>query len=139
MERIRHTDTDAETTASAAASAAAAASAVAAKPKASLPDLEQINSTLRAGTDKQPLEASGDTLNAGSSGFARGFFSMLLLMAVLIGLYVLAPSIKDAVPGLGGVADAYVTQVDMLRVWLADVVQNLLTWLDGMSSEAAGK
>ena len=127
MARIRNPDTAADMTAGAAAVGTR---------KALLPDIEAINSTLRASSEPRALETPQGNLDEGGSGFARGFISMLLLMAVLIGLYVMAPSIKQWVPDLGGVVDAYLAQVDALRIWLANVTQDLLTWLDGMSSEA---
>lgn len=132
MARIRNQDAGVEI----AAGTTAAGVGAAGTRNAALPDIEEINSTLRAGSDAHALETPQGTLKDGGSGFARGFFSMLLLMVVLIGIYVMAPQIKDAVPGLSDAVNAYVGQIDALRVWLSGVSQDLLAWLDGMSSEA---
>ncbi|WP_116598431.1 zinc-ribbon domain-containing protein [Primorskyibacter marinus] len=132
MARIRNQDAGAEI----AAGTTAAGVGAAGTRNAALPDIEEINSTLRAGSDAQALETPQGTLKDSGSGFARGFFAMLLLMVVLIAIYVMAPQIKDAVPGLSDAVNAYVGQIDALRIWFAGVTQDLLAWLDGMSSEA---
>ena len=132
MARIQSKDSSAG-----AATAAAAGMAGSAAETADLPDIEKINSTLRASSEPRALETPQGGLKEGGSGFARGFVSMLLLMAVLIGIYVMAPTIKGWVPELSGIMDSYVSEVDKLRLWLSGVTQNMLTWLDGMSSETA--
>lgn len=132
MARIRNQDAGAEI----AAGTTSAGVGAAGSRKEMLPDIEEINSTLRASSESRALETPQGTLKEGGSGFARGFFSMLLVMVILIAIYVMAPQIKDAVPGLSDAVNAYVGQIDALRVWFAGVTQDLLAWLDGMSSEA---
>ncbi len=105
-----------------------------------LPDIEEINSSLRKDTDRAVAsENKGDAAPAEPrrGGFSRGFLTMILLAVALILLYVYADRIAALVPALGGVLDSYVSAVDSLRSWLDQQVLALMGWLDGMSSEAA--
>ncbi|MEM6341669.1 MAG: zinc-ribbon domain-containing protein [Pseudomonadota bacterium] len=97
-----------------------------------LPDIDEINSTLRAQQRK-------DGINGGNrraarrqkrSAFRRGFAFMLLLASVLVAVYAFAPQIAQAVPQTDPWLSSYVTQVDLGRAWLTDQAMILLRWLD---------
>ena len=63
-------------------------------------------------------------------GFRRGFFTSLLIVAVLTVIYVYSPQIVAAVPALEPVMTGYIGTVDQARVWLDSHVTSLLMWLD---------
>jgi len=96
-----------------------------------LPDIEEINSTLRATTDRDAGEfrttdiESMDLRPRRRRGFRVGFMLMILLAAAAVGAYAYAPLIADAVPQAGPYLAQYVDQVNELRVWLDGLVQSL--------------
>ena len=110
-----------------------------------LPDIEEINSTLRSSGDRQSGAASpsSDAHSApvtppAKSGLRRGFTLMILLTVILGAIYVLAPEIAQAVPQVDPYLSNYVAFVDTGRVWLDGQVTSLLTWLDTVASQQEG-
>ena len=104
-----------------------------------LPDIEEINSTLRSTGDRQaaaPAEspAPAETEQKGRSGFRRGFVTMIVLAVILGAIYVFAPDIAQTLPQVDPFLSAYVAQVDAGRVWLDGQVSTLLTWLEGLTA-----
>ena len=106
-----------------------------------LPDIEEINSTLAArpqdGTDEPRNEdAAGHDPTHGTqdSGFRRGFTLMLLVALILIALYLLAPQIAEAVPGLSPAMTAYVTAADALRTAVNDALQSAADAISGSAN-----
>ncbi|MDK3016952.1 zinc-ribbon domain-containing protein [Pseudodonghicola flavimaris] len=88
-----------------------------------LPDIEEINSTLRAGgTGARPAaaEESAETRGdaRGGSTMVRGFAVALLIGAALLLVYVNAPRIARAVPQADPMLSAYVAMVDQARYWV---------------------
>ncbi len=87
-----------------------------------LPDIEEINSTLRTGGEEdappEALEMVAQKGASGSGGFARGFGLMILIAILLALVYANAPRITEQVPALAGLVDGYVGMVDNLRLWL---------------------
>jgi predicted Zn finger-like uncharacterized protein len=122
-----------------AASAAAAASAVSDRPQSRsemLPDVEEINQTLRSSHDRQEVrtvQADLEDDDADSGGFGRGFIFTLLIFAIAAALYVFAPQLAEALPQLEAPLDTYVTMVDQLRAWIDGQITSLL---GGAASEA---
>lgn len=96
-----------------------------------LPDIEEINSTLRASSETDAAtDAAGDPQTAAAprrkGGFARGF-ALVVLVAVILGLiYANAPTIAESVPQADPMLSAYVALVDQGRVWLDAQVKVLL-------------
>lgn len=89
--------------------------------KAVLPDIEEINSTLRATSERGDEAAARDapeTMRRKRSGFRFGFSTAFLIAVVLLLLYVLAPAISARVPSVAPVLSAYVAAVDQVRLWL---------------------
>ena len=88
-----------------------------------LPDIEEINSTLRsssslsAGAEEAELPA-GEEGAAGRTGFMRGFSVALLIGAVLVLVYANAPRIAQLLPQADPALSAYVATVDQTRYWL---------------------
>lgn len=99
---------------------ATAAAVAAATRKEMLPDIEEINSTLRSNEERGEKVAPEpeEVEKAEKRGFRTGFFGVLLIVLVLVVLYMFAPQIKSAVPALAGTVDAYVSAVDSGRAWL---------------------
>lgn len=110
-----------------------------------LPDIEEINSTLRSSSDRQ-AGAGADTGTAQTasaakpsrSGFRRGFTLMILLGLILAAIYVFAPQIAQSVPQADPYLSGYVARVDTARAWLDGRMTALLIWLDMLASAQAG-
>lgn len=126
----------------------AVAAAVADSRRALLPDIEEINSSLRSTSDRRPARADdherpggGTTVtpaqNTRPRGFSRGFSITPLIAMILLALYVFAPAIIDAMPGLAPVMEAYISAVDALRIALDAQVQNLSRWLAEIAGSTA--
>ncbi|MEP4247536.1 zinc-ribbon domain-containing protein [Tateyamaria sp.] len=106
-----------------------------------LPDIEEINSTLRSTSDRQigdGVEASdGADMPApkpSKSRFRLGFMLVLVLVLILLAIYIFAPQIAQAVPQVDPYLSGYVAKVDAMRLWLDGKVTNLLTWLDAIAT-----
>lgn len=125
-----------------AAAVAAAASAVADRPKSRrdmLPDVEEINQTLRASNERKDMrsvQADLEDEDEPSGGFGRGFIYTILLFAIAAALYVYAPQVGETVPQLKAPMDSYVTLVDQLRVWLDEQVTVLMGMINGAPADA---
>ncbi|SDY68198.1 hypothetical protein SAMN05444004_102322 [Jannaschia faecimaris] len=96
-----------------------------------LPDIEEINSSLRPDERAAEAEAlSGEESEAPeearrSSGFRIGFLLMCAIIIVLLGVYVFAGQISEAVPQLATMLSKYVAWVDEQRVALAAATEAL--------------
>lgn len=108
---------------------AATVAAAAATRRELLPDIEEINSSLRP--DQDTTTADTQTTDAekprNSTGFRRGFFGMLLILIAALLVYMFADQIIELVPQLTDVLTSYVTWVDGVRLWLDDQLQAILT------------
>ncbi|MGB5865004.1 MAG: zinc-ribbon domain-containing protein [Sulfitobacter sp.] len=110
-----------------------------------LPDIEEINSTLRSGTarsgagaaDLEP-EFEAPTHSRKRRGFRTGFLTVLLIFIVLASIYILAPQLSAAVPALEAPLQAYVEIVDQGRVWLDAQITGLLQSLDSAAEGSNG-
>jgi predicted Zn finger-like uncharacterized protein len=108
-----------------------------------LPDIDEINSTLRSGNgrsgsgaaDIEP-EIEAPTRQRKRRGFRTGFLTVLLIFIVLAAVYVLAPRLADAVPALKAPLQSYVTFVDQGRGWLDSKLQSILKSLDSAAEES---
>lgn len=105
-----------------------------------LPDIEEINSTLRANSERGAGEpgasADAETPAEARRGFRRGF-SLILLLAVLLALvYVFAPKIAAKVPSAAGPLNTYVQTVDKGRVWLDGMMQKATDAINGKKAGA---
>lgn len=98
-----------------------------------LPDIDAINSTLRSDADRPEMPVSDDdgVVEERRRGFRLGFGLMLLIAAALIGLYVGADAITDAVPALAPVLTAYVEMANGFRAWIDGL---LAAGVDGLSA-----
>jgi len=86
-----------------------------------LPDIEEINSTLRASSDRQGDPAARDvpeTQSQRRSGFRRGFLGAVAVMALALVPYLMSDMIAARVPSLAPVIAGYSGAIDGLRSWL---------------------
>jgi predicted Zn finger-like uncharacterized protein len=110
-----------------------------------LPDIEEINSTLRpqdmlSGKDSGPAADEDDddaAAQSGSGSFRAGFLLVIALAVVLTVVYAMAPQIAQAVPALDDALAAYVKTVDGLRLWLDGALRGLIESLRGLAEPAA--
>ncbi len=99
-----------------------------------LPDIEEINSTLRATSERDGEPAAIDapeTLARRRSGFRMGFSTAMLVAVILFGLYLLAPLISSSVPAAEPALTSYVAGVDAARSWLDGQMKSLTQSLQG--------
>jgi predicted Zn finger-like uncharacterized protein len=90
-----------------------------------LPDIEQINFSLKAnaargGSGAEAMPAPPDEAPAG--GLLRGFVWVIAVAAVLAALYLLAPALSRTAPPLEPALSGYVAGVDGARAWLAGLM-----------------
>jgi predicted Zn finger-like uncharacterized protein len=104
-----------------------------------LPDIEEINSTLRSETERdttdRPAPEDFTSETEQRRGFRFGFLTVLAVFLVLWALYAFADDISAAVPGLETVMASYVEAVDRARIWVDLQLQNLLSALGDDSPE----
>ncbi|WP_298434659.1 zinc-ribbon domain-containing protein [uncultured Jannaschia sp.] len=90
-----------------------------------LPDIEEINSSLRP--DERTLEAEAAAAAAADhaqmapparSGFRIGFLTVGLVILAFVGVYIFADAIAAAVPQAAAALDGYVSFVDAQRIAL---------------------
>ncbi len=95
-----------------------------------LPDIEEINSSLRP--EAGPSEGMGNEYEEARprSGFRRGFMLIVILALIALAVYIFAPQISAAVPQAEPILTSYVEWVDGLRIWLDGKMQG---FIDGAS------
>ncbi len=98
-----------------------------------LPDIDAINSTLRSDAERSAaLDSDEDEIvEERRRGFRLGFGLMLLIAAALIGLYLGAGAIAEAVPALSPALAAYVELANGFRSWIDGL---LAAGVEGLSS-----
>ncbi len=97
-----------------------------------LPDIEEINSSLRSDSERGTPNAAipEEVVIKKRRGFRVGFFGVLLIFAILTVLYVFAAQIGAMVPSLADPLSDYVAAVDSLRIWIDVKLQSLLAAMD---------
>lgn len=106
-----------------------------------LPDIEEINSSLRTGTERRSADpdledATVSPKSKRKGGFRRGFIAVVAIAALLVLAYVFAPQISAAVPQLEPYLSSYVASVNQARISLDSSLQNMLQWLDNKASQS---
>jgi predicted Zn finger-like uncharacterized protein len=107
-----------------------------------LPDIEEINSTLRSDSDRAEsaahlAEEEEDARQSRRGGFRRGFLLMILLFVALTLIYVFAPQLARAVPQLDPFLSGFVTWVDGLRLWLDGQLEMIGGWLADKAAQSS--
>lgn len=123
----------------AAIAGAAAAAAESGKRRDLLPDIEEINSTLRADDAGDEDDESPEAARRRRSGFALGFVPIVLIVALAILAYAFAPMLADAKPSLREPLTGYVDTMNGLRDWLdgamARAIEKLTALLDQLNKK----
>ncbi len=108
-----------------------AAAAETGKRRELLPDIEEINSTLRAsGAGTAPSASQSDPHPPAPrrrSDFARGFTLSVVAGLLLVLVYDKATVIADTLPQVEPALDSYVAWVDQARLWLDTQVRGMTT------------
>jgi predicted Zn finger-like uncharacterized protein len=105
-----------------------------------LPDIEEINSTLRRKGETDSAEtqlADYEDRKGRKRGFRRGFVLIFTLAVIAVVVYLEAARIADLLPQAKPYLDSYVTWVQKMRLALDDQARALMQWLDGMTSESS--
>lgn len=113
--------------------AATSAAAAASSRRDLLPDIDEINSTLRSESERadEAAQAPLDTSETRKRrGFRRGFFLVVVIAVAAALVYAYAPQISEQVPQLAEPLARYVEQVDAARLWLDLKVQGLVEMLN---------
>ncbi len=101
-----------------------------------LPDIEEINSTLRPGAEARDDSAAAFAAPVPKrAAFRTGFFSVLLVALVLVILYAMAPQLAARFPQAEPTLTAYITTVDTLRLWLDGLMQSAAGGLRNLTGE----
>lgn len=98
-----------------------------------LPDVEEINSTLRP-SDVLVEESAPEAIPAaadGRSSFRSGFLLVLTVAILGSAIYGSADAIAEAVPALAGPLKGYVAFVDSLRLQLDGLMQSATVAING--------
>ena len=99
-----------------------------------LPDVEEINSTLRPSETETEAESdSGDSapVPLRRGGFRSGFLWVMTIAMLGAGLYLAAPALSRSVPALAGPLEGYVGMVNGLRLELDGLMRSATVALDG--------
>lgn len=102
--------------------------------RARLPDVEEINSTLRPTETVVTAETAGDAAPVaaeGRSSFRSGFLVVLSLAILGSAVYGSADAIAAAIPALSGLLEGYVGFVDSLRLQLDGLMQSATVAING--------
>ena len=95
--------------------------------RALLPDIEEINSSLRSDAERAPSDALMEATKIKSRrSFRTGFFGVLLIFALLALTYVFGPQVSDLIPRLAPTLDSWVETVDSLRLWIDLTLQSMV-------------
>jgi hypothetical protein len=99
-----------------------------------LPDIEEINSSLSASSERRGAARDAAALPpeaGGGSGFRTGFLAVATGCGLLALIYAVAPALAERVPDLAPMLSAYVEGVDSLRLSLSRMLDGLGSMLVG--------
>lgn len=102
--------------------------------KEMLPEIDEINSTLRASSEKRSGDAgavANSLEDGGRKGFRSGFVLMMLLAVIVVALYVMAPKLAQQIPALAPALKSYVAMIDSARMALDGLAQKAISLIRG--------
>lgn len=106
-----------------------------------LPDIDEINSTLRSADDRNATEGGVAAIavkRRKRSGFRLGFGFVMLFAAVVLMAYVYNREIIAAFPASEPYVIGFMETMNSLRVWLDTRVTEAMLWLDSVAESAGG-
>jgi predicted Zn finger-like uncharacterized protein len=103
-----------------------------------LPDIEEINSTLRRDKKSANRDEPETQAQKNASG-RRGFRAAIILLLLALAVYAYADLIISNVPQLAPYLDAYVAQIDQWRAALSDQTSGFLTWLHAQADQVRAR
>ena len=83
-----------------------------------LPDIEMINSSLRPTSEQDAAAMAEPATQSRKRGARFGFSTVMLIVAILVGLYIGAPRLSTLVPAAAPVLSRYVAVVNDVRLWI---------------------
>lgn len=107
-----------------------------ASPGDMLPDIEEINSSLRASSVDEENTADEETADEKPrrSGFRMGFSLVILLAVIALLAYIYAPLIAEKMPASQPYLESYVDMVNGLRSWLDQLMKSATAKISGDGS-----
>ena len=138
LDRMRSDGVPEPTIAASAASATGAELAGARRDR--LPDIEEINSTLRPGQGAPEPEipmSAAEIATTRRSGFRSGFVTIIIVTALLIGAYVYAPQIIRAIPATEGAMISYVDIANSARDRIDGMMARAISGINTMVGEGS--
>lgn len=96
-----------------------------------LPDIEEINSSLRP-SDEQEDTSLPSQAAASRRSFRLGFWLMIAIAVLIVVAYVFAEDMAE-VPGLNAWVAGYVNLIDGLRLELDQMIQQVTSFVEGLS------
>ncbi|WP_204113506.1 zinc-ribbon domain-containing protein [Shimia biformata] len=103
-----------------------------------LPDIEDINATLRSAEDRQPEERVGvgpSNMEKRRRGFRLGFGLVFLTAALGLLVYLYHARISAQVPQAAPYVEAYMAWINDTRLWLDSKVTEMMLYLDNMANQ----
>ena len=104
------------------------------------PEIEEINSTLRASSEKRSgtaaVIADGALEKSAGRGFRSGFMLMMILAVLIVAIYVMAPKLAEQFPAATGLK-SYVNFIDAARLMLDSMLKSASAFLRGFSGNQA--
>ncbi|MDJ1006494.1 MAG: zinc-ribbon domain-containing protein [Paracoccaceae bacterium] len=103
-----------------------------------LPDIEQINSSLRPGEGTEPPEiplSPSEVAAARRSGFRAGFSTVIAIVAVAVGAYVYAPQIIRLAPSTEPAMISYVDFANATRDRIDGMMARAISGINGVVGE----
>ena len=103
-----------------------------------LPEIDEINSSLRASSEKRSGESAAVAATMpvevpSRRSFRSGFVLMMVIAVIGVVAYVMAPRITERIPGAGPALTTYVGAVDSARLRLDASLQALIAALRSMT------
>lgn len=102
-----------------------------------LPDIEEINSSLKPAEATEAEYDEPEIVAARGSAFRSGFTFMLLVAALVVAAYVMAPRLSQQMPAAAPWLESYVAGVDALRLALDQALRAATEAVRGLSGQQA--
>jgi predicted Zn finger-like uncharacterized protein len=99
-----------------------------------LPDVEEINSTLRPSEVQAEAEGAPDFVAPppeAPRGFRSGFLTLMTIAILAAALYLVAPRLAVMVPALAGPLETYVSLIDSMRLGLDGIMRSATVAING--------